>query len=187
MDVFHRLTQQTLTHPEKRIYDQTDYQYDGIDQLIKRQSQTQQEESGLTQAKQEAFEYNAIGQLVKESVAYTQDHQVNSRAQGTKRKHTEFEWDSVGNPIAQRTVIESDEPKTQIDETVETAETEENEQTIRAITEGDRLLSFADTDYRYDDCGNQIRELGIGIKTQRGFNAFNQFTSFSKGGVLTQL
>lgn len=194
-DVFHRLTQQALTHPEQRIYDQCHYEYDAIDQLISRQSQTQQshqDDSGVTQAKQEAFEYNAIGQLVKESIGYTQGHH-------SKRKHTEFEWDSVGNPVAQRFVNESDEPNVDNDEREgennelsavaledSVVVPKENDQSIQAVTEGDRLLSFADIDYRYDELGNQISELGVGIKTQRAFNAFNQLTNFSSDGVLTQ-
>ncbi|SBS38243.1 Putative deoxyribonuclease RhsC [Marinomonas spartinae] len=197
-DVFHRLTQQNLTHPEQRLYDQCAYQYDGIDQLIGRQSQTQtsqQEEGSFAQAKQEAFEYNTLGQLIKESVAYTQGHPSHS----SQRKHTEFEWDSVGNPIAQRTVIENDKAKSHPNEKEEskgdlsTAESEEsvvafaeNDPSIQAVTEGDRLLKFADIDFDYDDCGNQISELGVGVKTQRSFNAFNQLTRFAKDGVLTQ-
>ena len=47
------------------------------------------------------------------------------------------------------------------------------------------LTHFGDSDFHYDECGNQIRETGKGIKTHREYNAFNQLSSFNNNGTLT--
>ncbi|TMP01946.1 type IV secretion protein Rhs, partial [Pseudoalteromonas sp. S3178] len=55
-----------------------------------------------------------------------------------------------------------------------------------SATDADRLTQFGDSDFYYDEFGNQIRETGKGIKTRREYNAFNQLSCFNNNGTLTQ-
>ena len=61
-----------------------------------------------------------------------------------------------------------------------------NNTTINSATNADRLTQFGDSDFYYDEFGNQIRETGKGIKTRREYNAFNQLSCFNNNGTLTQ-
>ncbi|WP_220491778.1 hypothetical protein [Pseudoalteromonas sp. SG45-1] len=61
-----------------------------------------------------------------------------------------------------------------------------NNTTINSATDADRLTHFGDSDFYYDEFGNQIRETGKGIKTRREYNAFNQLSCFNNNGTLTQ-
>jgi len=62
----------------------------------------------------------------------------------------------------------------------------DNDDVITGITDADRLTHFGDSDFHYDEFGNQIRETGKGIKTRREYNAFNQLSCFNNNGTLTQ-
>ncbi|WP_337939318.1 MULTISPECIES: hypothetical protein [unclassified Pseudoalteromonas] len=61
-----------------------------------------------------------------------------------------------------------------------------NNTTINSATDADRLKQFGDSDFYYDEFGNQIRETGKGIKTSREYIAFNQLSCFNNNGTLTQ-
>ncbi len=62
----------------------------------------------------------------------------------------------------------------------------EDDGIIQGTTDADRLTHFGDSDFHYDEFGNQIRETGKGIKTRREYNAFNQLSCFNNNGTLTQ-
>jgi len=161
-DVFGRLTQQQLSHPEHTFFDSCDYQYDAVNQLITR------EEQGIS-CQNTQFEYNSLGQLVQQNLA---DAKSGTQA---PEKAKQFQWDSFGNPISQT--------QTQHDEAVN--EQEANDAVTHSQVDADRLTHFGDSDFEYDDCGNQVRETGKGIKTHREYNAFNQLSSFNNNGTLT--
>ncbi|WP_217877238.1 RHS repeat-associated core domain-containing protein [Pseudoalteromonas shioyasakiensis] len=161
-DVFGRLTQQQLSHPEHTLFDSCDYQYDAVNQLIAR------EEQGIS-CQNTQFEYNSLGQLIQQNLA---DAKSGTQAPETAKQ---FQWDSFGNPISQTQV--------QHDEAVNKQEA--NDAVTHSQVDADRLTHFGDSDFEYDDCGNQVRETGKGIKTHREYNAFNQLSSFNNNGTLT--
>ncbi|WP_168246767.1 RHS repeat-associated core domain-containing protein [Pseudoalteromonas sp. MEBiC 03607] len=161
-DVFGRLTQQQLSHPEHTLFDSCDYQYDAVNQLIAR------EEQGIS-CQNTQFEYNSLGQLIQQNLA---DAKSDTQAPETAKQ---FQWDSFGNPISQT--------QAQHDEAVNKQEA--NDAVTYSQVDADRLTHFGDSDFEYDDCGNQVRETGKGIKTHREYNAFNQLSSFNNNGTLT--
>ena len=68
----------------------------------------------------------------------------------------------------------------------QSSELSEDDGVIKGSTDADRLTHFGDSDFHYDEFGNQIRETGKGIKTRREYNAFNQLSCFNNNGTLTQ-
>jgi len=200
-DVFNRLINQTTTHPTQAFYDNCDYQYDSENQLVKQtvkqgiESQstkslgTEQHTEQTDNIKQ--FAYNSLGQLIRETVQ--SDNHINTKT---------YQWDSFGNPLSQHTSSSNNQAEhkkineqlmdndteqlaKQIAEQTTEQTTEQNKR-IEATTDGDRLTQFADSDYRYDELGNQTAETGNGIKNSRVFNAFNQLTRYSNNGHVTE-
>ncbi|WP_077535564.1 RHS repeat-associated core domain-containing protein [Pseudoalteromonas aliena] len=201
-DVFNRLTQQQLTHPAQALFDTCTYNYDSVNQLIARKNE------GISSQNID-FEYNSLGQLIQQTLAssradttthYQWDSFGNPQSQAvqsntsdadsseqnttntnasssidlTRATHNEYS-DLASNNLA---------PSNNADTAVNNECT--NNTTINSATDADRLTHFGDSDFYYDEFGNQIRETGKGIKTRREYNAFNQLSCFNNNGTLTQ-
>ena len=192
-DVFNRLTQQQLTHSAQALFDTCTYNYDSVNQLIARK------EEGVS-SHNINFEYNSLGQLIKQNLASAEVDTT-----------TQYQWDSFGNPVSQSKLKNGELTDQQADTSDAINHVENNDSAytndvihseysdsvkasdsnltddtvIQTATEADRLTHFGDSDFHYDECGNQIRETGKGIKTHREYNAFNQLSSFNNNGTLT--
>tara|TARA_Y100000782_G_scaffold115480_1_gene159004 strand:+ start:3056 stop:7765 length:4710 start_codon:yes stop_codon:yes gene_type:complete len=192
-DVFNRLTQQQLTHSAQALFDTCTYNYDSVNQLIARK------EEGVS-SHNINFEYNSLGQLIKQNLASAEVDTT-----------TQYQWDSFGNPVSQSKLKNGELTDQQADTSDVINHVENNDSAytndvihseysdsiaasdsnltddtvIQTATEADRLTHFGDSDFHYDECGNQIRETGKGIKTHREYNAFNQLSSFNNNGTLT--
>ncbi|TMN97767.1 sugar-binding protein, partial [Pseudoalteromonas sp. S558] len=205
-DVFNRLTQQQLTHPAQTLFDTCTYNYDSINQLIARKNE------GVS-SHNINFEYNSLGQLIQQTLAtsstdttthYQWDSFGNPQSQTvqsstsdadsseqnttntdasssidlTRATHSEYK------ELAPNSSKSSSKNSSNADSVVNNECT--NNTTINSATDADRLTHFGDSDFHYDEFGNQIRETGKGIKTRREYNAFNQLSCFNNNGTLTQ-
>lgn len=199
-DVFNRLTQQQLTHPAQALFDTCKYNYDSVNQLIARK------EEGVS-SHNINFEYNSLGQLIQQNLAssevdtttqYQWDSFGNPVSQ-SRIQNNELAEQQTTQPNDDSDAInkvESDQPESKInvinseynDSSTATVASElsEDDGIITGITDADRLTHFGDSDFHYDEFGNQIRETGKGIKTRREYNAFNQLGCFNNNGTLTQ-
>ena len=201
-DVFNRLTQQQLTHPAQALFDTCTYNYDSVNQLIARK------EEGVS-SHNINFEYNSLGQLIQQNLVssevdkttqYQWDSFGNPVSQSTvqnndltEQQTTQHNDDSNASDASNK--VESNQPASTRnvihseynDSNVATAASNlsEDDGVITSTTDADRLTHFGDSDFHYDECGNQIRETGKGIKTHREYNAFNQLSSFNNNGTLT--
>jgi RHS repeat-associated protein len=199
-DVFNRLTQQQLTHPAQALFDTCTYNYDSVNQLIARK------EEGVS-SHNINFEYNSLGQLIQQNLVssentkttqYQWDSFGNPVSQ-SKIKNNELaeqqttEPNDDGDAINKVESNQSESTHNVInseynDSNAATAASDlsEDDGVIKGITDADRLIHFGDSDFHYDEFGNQIRETGKGIKTRREYNAFNQLSCFNNNGTLTQ-
>ncbi|TMP16970.1 RHS repeat-associated core domain-containing protein [Pseudoalteromonas sp. S2893] len=202
-DVFNRLTQQQLTHPAQALLDTCTYNYDSVNHLIARK------EEGVS-SHNINFEYNSLGQLIQQNLAsgentkttqYQWDSFGNpvsqSRVQNnelaeqqTTEPNDNSDASDAKNKIesnqseSTRNVIHSEYSDSSVAKA--TNELSEDDRVIKGTTDADRLTHFGDSDFHYDEFGNQIRETGKGIKTRREYNAFNQLSCFNNNGTLTQ-
>ena len=153
------------------------------------------------------FEYNSLGQLIQQNLAsgestkttqYQWDSFGNPVCQSTIQ-NTELAEQQTTEPnddgdainkvesnqsVSTRNVIHSDYNDSK--SATATSELSEDDRVIKGTTDADRLTLFGDSDFYYDEFGNQIRETGKGIKTRREYNAFNQLSCFNNNGTLTQ-
>ncbi|KAF7762972.1 hypothetical protein PUND_b0284 [Pseudoalteromonas undina] len=202
-DVFNRLTRQQLTHPAQALFDTCTYNYDSVNQLIARKEQ------GVS-SHNINFEYNSLGQLIQQNLVssevdattqYQWDSFGNPVSQSkiqnnelAEQQATQHNDDSDASDASNK--IESSQsaninnvlPSEYNDSSAATATSEliEDDGVIKGTTNADRLTHFGDSDFHYDEFGNQIRETGKGIKTRREYNAFNQLSCFNNNGTLTQ-
>ncbi|MFU2512278.1 RHS repeat-associated core domain-containing protein [Pseudoalteromonas sp. ASV78] len=199
-DVFNRLTQQQLTHPAQALFDTCTYYYDNVNQLIARK------EEGVS-SHNINFEYNSLGQLIQQNLAssdvdtttqYQWDSFGNPVSQSTVQNN-ELAEQQTTQPSDASDTINNIENK-QLANTPSEIHSEysdsrpatlasdlsEDDGIIKGTTDADRLTHFGDSDFHYDEFGNQIRETGKGIKTRREYNAFNQLSCFNNNGTLTQ-
>ncbi|MGP5159279.1 RHS repeat domain-containing protein [Pseudoalteromonas prydzensis] len=202
-DVFNRLTQQQLTHPTQALFDTCTYNYDSVNQLIARK------EEGVS-SHNINFEYNSLGQLIQQNLAssevdtttqYQWDSFGNPVSQSkiqnnelAEQQTTQANNDSDASDTSNK--VESSQSESTINvshseynySSLATAASDlsEGNGVISSATEADRLTHFGDSDFHYDEFGNQIRETGKGIKTRREYNAFNQLSCFNNNGTLTQ-
>jgi RHS repeat-associated protein len=207
-DVFNRLTRQQLTHPAQALFDTCTYNYDSVNQLIARKEQ------GVS-SHNINFEYNSLGQLIQQNLVssevdattqyqwdsfgnpvsqsrvqnnelaeqQTTQHNDNSDAIDASNKIESSQSESTRNVIHseyKELASNSDEADTT------SSDLTDNDDVITGTTDADRLTHFGDSDFHYDEFGNQIRETGKGIKTRREYNAFNQLSCFNNNGTLTQ-
>ncbi|TMO00084.1 sugar-binding protein, partial [Pseudoalteromonas sp. S558] len=202
-DVFNRLTQQQLTHPAQALFDTCTYNYDSINQLIARKNE------GVS-SHNTNFEYNSLGQLIQQNLACDENNKIthyqwdsfgNPVSQSTvqnndltEQQTTQLNHDS--DTINASIKVESNQPESTTnvvhseynDSSAATlaSDLSEDDAIIQGTTDADRLTHFGDSDFYYDEFGNQIRETGKGIKTRREYNAFNQLSCFNNNGTLTQ-
>ncbi|WP_259397838.1 RHS repeat-associated core domain-containing protein [Pseudoalteromonas sp. SR43-2] len=202
-DVFNRLTQQQLTHPAQALFDTCTYNYDSVNQLIARK------EEGVS-SHNINFEYNSLGQLIQQNLAsgentkatqYQWDSFGNPVSQSTvkndelaEQQTTQPSYDSDASDAINKVASNQSESKINVshseynDLSAATAASDlsKDDGVIQGTTDADRLTHFGDSDFHYDEFGNQIRETGKGIKTRREYNAFNQLSCFNNNGTLTQ-
>ncbi|WP_319641012.1 RHS repeat-associated core domain-containing protein [Pseudoalteromonas sp. A3] len=210
-DVFNRLTQQQLTHPAQALFDTCTYNYDSVNQLIARKNEGVSsqninfEYNSLGQLIQQTlassradttthYQWDSFGNPQSQTVqsntsdadlrdtgeqgiehdAASNEHTVSSSIDLTHATHSEY------NELAPN----SSKNSSNADSVANNEST--NNTTINSATDADRLTQFGDSDFYYDEFGNQIRETGKGIKTRREYNAFNQLSCFNNNGTLTQ-
>ncbi|WP_405597020.1 RHS repeat domain-containing protein, partial [Pseudoalteromonas sp. Ld18] len=205
-DVFNRLTQQQLTHPAQALFDTCTYNYDSINQLIARKNE------GVS-SHNTNFEYNSLGQLIQQTLAGEQNNKItqyqwdsfgNPQSQTVKssKSDTDSSEQNTTNTDASSSIDltrathseykelapNSSESSSKNSSNADSVVNNEctNNTTINSATDADRLTHFGDSDFYYDEFGNQIRETGKGIKTRREYNAFNQLSCFNNNGTLTQ-
>ena len=156
------------------------------------------------------FEYNSLGQLIQQNLAIgentkTTQYQWDSfgnpvsqskiqnndlTEQQTTQHNDNSDASDASNKVesnhsaSTRNVIHSEYN----DSSAATfaSDFSDNSDVITGTTDADRLTHFGDSDFHYDEFGNQIRETGKGIKTRREYNAFNQLSCFNNNGTLTQ-
>ncbi|CAM4254157.1 RHS repeat-associated core domain-containing protein [Pseudoalteromonas ostreae] len=200
-DVFNRLTQQQLTHPAQALFDTCTYNYDSVNQLIARKEQ------GVS-SHNINFEYNSLGQLIQQNLASSENTkttqyqwdsfgnpvsqsriQNNELAEQQTTQHNDNS-DAINklesNQSANTNNVLHSEYNDSNAATAASSELIEDDGVIKGITDADRLTHFGNSDFHYDEFGNQIRETGKGIKTRREYNAFNQLSCFNNNGTLTQ-
>ncbi|MEL0645840.1 RHS repeat-associated core domain-containing protein [Pseudoalteromonas agarivorans] len=214
-DVFNRLTQQQLTHPAQTLFDTCTYNYDSVNQLIARKNEGVSsqninfEYNSLGQLIQQTlasspadttthYQWDSFGnpqsQTVKSNTSDTDlrdtgeqgiehdaasnEHTASSSIDLTRATHSEY------NELAPNSIESSSKNSSNADSVMNNEGT--NNTTINSATDADRLTHFGDSDFYYDEFGNQIRETGKGIKTRREYNAFNQLSCFNNNGTLTQ-
>ena len=155
------------------------------------------------------FEYNSLGQLIQQNLAsseadtttqYQWDSFGNpvsqSKIQNTElaeQQTTQPNDDSDANDASNKVESNQSEstnhvlPSEYSDSKSATlaSDLSEDDRVIKGTTDADRLTHFGDSDFHYDEFGNQIRETGKGIKTRREYNAFNQLSCFNNNGTLT--
>ncbi|MEG3759475.1 RHS repeat-associated core domain-containing protein [Pseudoalteromonas carrageenovora] len=214
-DVFNRLTQQQLTHPAQALFDTCTYNYDSINQLIARKNEGVSsqninfEYNSLGQLIQQTlassradttthYQWDSFGNPQSQTVqsntndagirdigeqgakhkAASNEHTASSSIDLTHATHSEY------NELAPNSCESSSKNSSNVDSVANNEST--NNTIINSATEADRLTHFGDSDFYYDEFGNQIRETGKGIKTRREYNAFNQLSCFNNNGTLTQ-
>ncbi|WP_231620568.1 RHS repeat-associated core domain-containing protein [Pseudoalteromonas sp. NSLLW24] len=215
-DVFNRLTQQQLTHPAQALFDTCTYNYDSVNQLIARKNEGVSSQNinfeynslgqliQQTQASSRAditthYQWDSFGNPQSQTVqsnasdagisgtdtsdtgeqgtkhdAVSNEHTASSSIDLTRATHSEY------NDLASNNLAPSNNAHTEVNNEGT------NNTIINSATEADRLTQFGDSDFYYDEFGNQIRETGKGIKTRREYNAFNQLSCFNNNGTLTQ-
>jgi len=214
-DVFNRLTQQQLTHPAQALFDTCTYNYDSVNQLIARKNEGVSsqninfEYNSLGQLIQQTlassradttthYQWDSFGNPQSQTVkSNTSDADLRDTAeQGIKHdaasnEHTASSsidlthaTHSVYNELAPNSNESSSKNSSNADSVINNEGTYNT--TINSATDADRLTQFGDSDFYYDEFGNQIRETGKGIKTRREYNAFNQLSCFNNNGTLTQ-
>ena len=214
-DVFNRLTQQQLTHPAQTLFDTCTYNYDSVNQLIARKNEgvssqninfeynslgqlIQQKLAGSRADTTTYYQWDSFGnpqsQTVKSNTsdadlrdtdeqgiehdAASNGYTASSSIDLTRATHSEY------NELAANSSESSSKNSSNADSVANNEGT--NNTTINSATDADRLTHFGDSDFYYDEFGNQIRETGKGIKTRREYNAFNQLSCFNNNGTLTQ-
>ncbi|WP_286741115.1 MULTISPECIES: RHS repeat-associated core domain-containing protein [unclassified Pseudoalteromonas] len=214
-DVFNRLTQQQLTHPAQALFDTCTYNYDSINQLIARKNEGVSsqninfEYNSLGQLIQQTlassradttthYQWDSFGNPQSQTVqsntsdadlrdtgeqgiehdAASNEHTASSSIDLTRATHSEY------NELALNSSESSSKNSSNADSVINNKST--NNTTINSATDADRLTQLGDSDFYYDEFGNQIRETGKGIKTRREYNAFNQLSCFNNNGTLTQ-
>ncbi|WP_226916183.1 RHS repeat-associated core domain-containing protein [Pseudoalteromonas undina] len=202
-DVFNRLTQQQLSHPAQALFDTCTYNYDSVNQLIARK------EEGVS-SHNINFEYNSLGQLIQQNLASgenTRTTQYQWDSFGNPVSQSKIQNNELSEQQATQHNDESDASgasnKVESNQSESThnvinseyndsnaatfaSDLSDNDDVITGTTDADRLTHFGDSDFHYDEFGNQIRETGKGIKTRREYNAFNQLSCFNNNGTLTQ-
>ncbi|WP_244958547.1 RHS repeat-associated core domain-containing protein [Pseudoalteromonas fuliginea] len=163
-----QLIQQTLA--SSRTDTTTHYQWDSFGNP---QSQTVQSNTSDT----ETSEIANCEQGTKYDAA-SNEHTASSSIDLTHATHSEY------NELAPNSSESSSKNSSNADSVVSNEST--NNTIINSATDADRLTHFGDSDFYYDEFGNQIRETGKGIKTRREYNAFNQLSCFNNNGTLTQ-
>ena len=208
-DVFNRLTQQQLTHPAQALFDTCTYSYDSANQLVARKDE------GVS-SHNINFEYNSLGQLIQQTLASSKNEKTTHyQWDSFGNPQTQTVQSSTSNADTSEVSLEqSAENKSANNNNIDTSSSidltrathneysdlasNSNKADIassnfkahdaikNSTTDADRLTQFADSDFDYDELGNQIRETGRGIKTLREYNAFNQLSCFNNNGTLTQ-
>ncbi|CAM3052077.1 RHS repeat domain-containing protein [Pseudoalteromonas sp. A3] len=146
----------------------THYQWDSFGNP---QSQTVQSHSSDTDLRD-------TGEQGIEHDAASNEHTASSSIDLTRATHSEY------NELALNSSESSSKNSSNADSVINNKST--NNTTINSATDADRLTQLGDSDFYYDEFGNQIRETGKGIKTRREYNAFNQLSCFNNNGTLTQ-
>ncbi|MDO6834626.1 RHS repeat-associated core domain-containing protein [Pseudoalteromonas carrageenovora] len=214
-DVFNRLTQQQLTHPAQALFDTCTYNYDSINQLIARKNEGVSSQninfeynslgqlikqtlassgadtitnylwdsfgnpqSQTVQSNTSDADLRDTGEQGIEHDAASNEHTASSSIDLTRATHSEY------NELALNSSESSSKNSSNADSVINNKSTSNT--TINSATDADRLTQLGDSDFYYDEFGNQIRETGKGIKTRREYNAFNQLSCFNNNGTLTQ-
>nr|WP_225736793.1 RHS repeat domain-containing protein [Pseudoalteromonas prydzensis] len=153
------------------------------------------------------FEYNSLGQLIQQTLASSQNDTTTqyqwdsfgnpvSQSKIQNNELSEQQATQHNDDSDATNKVESNHSESKInvihseynDSSAEAlaSDLSDNDAVITGITDADRLTHFGDSDFHYDEFGNQIRETGKGIKTCREYNAFNQLSCFNNNGTLTQ-
>ncbi|MBE0459976.1 RHS repeat domain-containing protein, partial [Pseudoalteromonas prydzensis] len=153
------------------------------------------------------FEYNSLGQLIQQNLA-SSEVDTTTQYQWDSFGNPVSQSKIQNNELAEQHTTEHNDDsdainKLEINQSANTnsaihseysdsdaawcdSDLIDNDDVIKGITDADRLTHFGDSDFYYDEFGNQIRETGKGIKTRREYNAFNQLSCFNNNGTLTQ-
>ncbi|MBH0059408.1 hypothetical protein I6F65_20950, partial [Pseudoalteromonas sp. SWXJZ94C] len=213
-DVFNRLTQQQLTHPAQALFDTCTYKYDSVNQLIARKNEgvtshnINFEYNSLGQLIQQTLANSSADTTTQykwDSFGNPQTQTVQSSAiEGTSDTKTSNALSSEHSTVNKALNNNDIDARPSVDLTrathneyndlasnsnkadIETSSFNAHNTIKNSATEADRLTQFGDSDFDYDELGNQIRETGKGIKTLREYNAFNQLSCFNNNGTLTQ-
>jgi len=153
------------------------------------------------------FEYNSLGQLIQQNLVSSENTKT-TQYQWDSFGNPVSQLKIQNNELAEQQTTQPNDDSDAINK-VESSQSEstcnvihseyndssaatatnelsEDDGIITGITDADRLIHFGDSDFHYDEFGNQIRETGKGIKTRREYNAFNQLSCFNNNGTLTQ-
>ena len=173
-----QLIQQTLA--SSRADTTTHYQWDsfGNPQCQTVKSNTSDADTKDTSTCDKETSDTANGDQGTKHKAASNEHTASSSIDLTRATHSEY------NELAPNSSGSSSKNSSNADSVVNDKGT--NNTTINSATDADRLTHFGDSDFYYDEFGNQIRETGKGIKTRREYNAFNQLSCFNNNGTLTQ-
>nr|WP_282435330.1 RHS repeat-associated core domain-containing protein [Pseudoalteromonas arctica] len=156
------------------------------------------------------FEYNSLGQLIQQNLVSSENTKTTqyqwdsfgnpvsqSKIQNnelSEQQATQHNDNSDANDASNKVESNQSENTNNVlhseysdsKSATLSSELSEDDGVITGITDADRLTHFGDSDFHYDEFGNQIRETGKGIKTRREYNAFNQLSCFNNNGTLTQ-
>ncbi|MDC9502343.1 DNA/RNA non-specific endonuclease [Pseudoalteromonas sp. Angola-18] len=146
----------------------THYQWDSFGNSQSQTVQLNTSDADLRDTGEQGIEHDAA----------SNKHTASSSIDLTHATHTEY------NELAPNSNESSSKNSSNADSVINNKGI--NNTTINSATDADRLTHFGDSDFYYDEFGNQIRETGKGIKTRREYNAFNQLSCFNNNGTLTQ-
>ncbi|MEI8704043.1 RHS repeat-associated core domain-containing protein [Pseudoalteromonas sp. B62] len=167
-----QLIQQTLA--SSRTDTTTHYQWDSFGNPQSQTVQSNTNDAGIS-----GTDTSDTGeQGIEHDAASNEYTNASSSINLTRATHSEY------NELAPNSSESSSKNSSNADSVVNNEST--NNTIINSATNADRLTHFGDSDFYYDEFGNQIRETGKGIKTRREYNAFNQLSCFNNNGTLTQ-
>ncbi|ATG79567.1 hypothetical protein [Pseudoalteromonas sp. 1_2015MBL_MicDiv] len=167
-----QLIQQTLA--SSRVDTTTHYQWDSFGNPQSQTVQSNTNDAGIS-----GTDTSDTGeQGIEHDAASNEYTNASSSINLTRATHSEY------NELAPNSSESSSKNSSNADSVVNNEST--NNTIINSATNADRLTHFGDSDFYYDEFGNQIRETGKGIKTRREYNAFNQLSCFNNNGTLTQ-
>ena len=205
-DVYSRLTDQqwlasnaeSLAFAEIRTY-----QYDNKHQLTALQQKTGNQQDinsndlALAQTQlAKTFRYNSLSQLISTSIKQVSNNEaVNNNSLDNadvlrpidkehKEHRQQYQWDAFGNPQTSVNSANTADKAASKHDNSNNDNTNNGNSNNGVLVINDQLHRFAGTDYRFDDCGNQISLWGKGNKQQRVYNALNQLKQLNHNGKL---